>query len=88
MWMKRDMYILSGTWRCIPSADHTTVYSESAMEFTSGYPSDIPQARLHIPFTRNHIIHQSTILIRTYSQQHAKLTIQAKHIPQVFISYE
>ena len=49
IWMKRDMYILSCTWRCIPSADHTTVHSESAMEFTSGFPSDVPQKGTHFP---------------------------------------
>ena len=26
-----------GTWNCIPSADHTTVHSESAMELISGF---------------------------------------------------
>ena len=33
----------SATWNCIPSTDRTTVHSESATEFTSGFPSDIPQ---------------------------------------------
>ena len=33
----------SGTWNCIPSPDRTTVHSESATEFTSGFPSDIQQ---------------------------------------------
>ena len=32
-----------GTWNCIPSADRTTVHSESATEFTSGFPSYIPR---------------------------------------------
>ena len=31
-----------GTWNCGPSADRITVHSESATEFTSGFPSDIP----------------------------------------------
>ena len=34
--------IFSGTWLCIPRADRITVHSESATEFTSGFPSDIP----------------------------------------------
>ena len=33
----------SGTWNYIPSTDRTTVHSESATEFMSGFPSDIPQ---------------------------------------------
>ena len=45
----------SSTGRCIPSANRNTVHSESATEFTSGFPSNIPQERTHIPFTRNHI---------------------------------
>ena len=41
----------SGTWNCIPSTNRTIVHSESATEFMSGFPSDIPQeimsTRLH-----------------------------------------
>ena len=34
-------HISLGTWNCVPSADRITVHSESATEFTSGFPSDI-----------------------------------------------
>ena len=40
----------SGTWYCIPSVDRTTVYSDLATEFMSGFPSDIPQEITHISF--------------------------------------
>ena len=33
----------SGTWNCIPSTDRTTVYSDSATEFMSRFPFDIPR---------------------------------------------
>ena len=39
----KHVSLLSGTGRCIPSANHTTVHSDSAMEFMSGFPSNIPQ---------------------------------------------
>ena len=41
----------SGTWNYIPSTDRTTVHSESATEFTSRFPSDIPQEMM---FTCHH----------------------------------
>ena len=36
-------YFPSGTWSCISSTDRTTVHSDSATEFMSGFPIDIPQ---------------------------------------------
>ena len=39
------MVVTTGTWNCIPSADRITVHSESATEFISGFPSDIPVVR-------------------------------------------
>ena len=45
------MNLSSGTGHCIPSANHNTVHSDSAMDFMSGFPSNIPQERTHISFT-------------------------------------
>ena len=35
-------------WNCIPSADHTTIYSESTMKFTYGFPSNIPIEKYNV----------------------------------------
>ena len=48
-WMRRNAYFLSDTWSCIPSTNRNTVHSDSATEFTSGFPSYIPQKETHIP---------------------------------------
>ena len=63
-----------GTWSCIPSADHTTVHSESAMKFMSGFPSYIPQEATHFPFyskATTHIILIIHAYLTTQGPQHA-----------------
>ena len=64
-WMRRNACFLSDTWSCIPSTKRNTVHSDSATEFTSGFPSYIPRKRhasrpsqqLQYVLNESHVMH-------------------------------